>query len=550
MEAHVTIVGAGPVGLTMAMDLARRGVSVIVVESRAEDEPADAKCNTVAARTMEIFRRLGVADQVRAAGLADDFPTDVRFCTSVAGHEITRIPLPSRNERFGAGARSAEGYIDSHWATPEPMVRVSQLYLNPILYAHAKTFERVALLPETTFLRYEDHGGSVAATCQTASGKELEIRSRYFVGCDGATSPVRKQMGVRLLGDAEISRQRSSLVRCPAIKDLFPGKPAWMSWVINPRQAGVVVAIDGGELWLIHRSMSLERDFESVDRDQSIRDVLGVGDDFTWEVEGHQDWTGRRMVASRFRDGNVFLCGDAAHIWIPFAGYGMNAGIADCTNLSWMMAAVLQGQADEALLEAHERERHPITEQVSRLAMGKALEYMQKSQRRRIPKVLESDGFVGRMVRKRLGRQLYEINWPQFAPEGLNFGYYYDDSPVIHYDGESAPTYEMGSATPSTVPGCRLPHFWLDDEVSVYDRLGLGYTLLDFGGNGVGKSLAHAFESRRIPLDVLDLSERPAPYTHDLILARTDQHIAWRGDQLPDDLDGFVTQLAGSTHAS
>lgn len=543
METQVTVIGAGPVGLTLAMDLASRGVDVTVVESRSEDEPADAKCNTVAARTMEIFRRLGVADEVRAAGLADDFTTDVIYCTAIAGEELTRIRLPSRNERLGDDGRSAPGFLDSEWLTPEPVVRVSQFYLNPILYEHARTFDRIKLVPETAFVRYDDSGDGVTATCEKRSGETLTIRSRYLVGCDGASSSVRKQMGVRLLGDAEISKARSSLIRCPAIKDLFSGDPAWMSWVVNPRGSGTIVAIDGDELWLIHRIVSMNRDFESVDRDESIRNVLGVGEDFTWDVVHHQDWTARRMVAARFRDGNVFIAGDAAHIWIPFAGYGMNAGIADCTNLSWMMAAVLNGQAGERLLEAHERERHPITEQVSRLAMGKALEYMDRAQRRSIPKVLESKGFLGRLVRKRLGRQLYDINWPQFACEGLNFGYFYDDSPIVHYDGEQAPSYDMGHATPSTAPGCRLPHFWMEDGRSVYDLLGQGYTLLNLSGEEAGESLAQAFERTGLPLVTLDLPRRPENYAHDYVLARTDQHVAWRGDELPHDPDAFVAHL-------
>ena len=545
MDTQVTIVGAGPVGLTAAMDLARRGIDVTVVESRTDDEPADAKCNTVASRTMEVFRQLGIADAVRAAGLADDFPTDVIFTTAVSGEELTRIVLPSRAERFGPDGRSAPGYIDSHWQTPEPVVRISQLYLNPILLEHARTFGRITIVPETTVLRYDDAADEVTVHCENRSGAARTITSRYLIGCDGGTSGIRKQMGVQLLGDAELSRSRSSLVRCPAIKDLFPGKPAWMSWVVNPRQTGTVVAIDGDELWLVHRTMGLNRSYESVDLDQSMRDVLGVDDSFQWEVVHHQDWTARRLVAGRFRSDNVFICGDAAHIWIPFAGYGMNAGIADCTNLTWMMAAVLNGEADQQLLAAHERERHPITEQVSQLAMGKALEYMDKAQNRRIPKVLESRNFIGRMVRRRLGRQLYDINWPQFGCEGLNFGYYYDDSPVICYDDSTAPGYDMGHAEPSTVPGCRLPHFWMPDGTSLYDRLGMAYTMLNFSGAPVDASFVDAFIGAGLPLDVLDVAERPVRYQHRFVLGRTDQHVVWRGDELPDDLETFTRRLVG-----
>ena len=557
MDTQVTVIGAGPVGLTLAMDLAQRGIDVVVVESRSEDDPADAKCNTVAARTMEVFRQLGVADAVRAAGLSDDFPTDVLYCTSVAGEEIARIIQPSRNERLARGTRSAPGYLDSHWPTPEPVVRVSQLYLNPILFRHARTFERITLLPDTKFLShedasYEDVGGRVVATCQSKAGESVTINSRYLIGCDGGSSSVRSQLGIRLVGDAEISRARTSLVRSGAIKDLFPGKPAWMAWALNPRTTGTVVAIDGEELWLIHRTFSTSREFESVDRDQSIRDVLGVGQDFTWEVVHHQDWTARRLIAERFRVDNVFLCGDAAHIWIPFAGYGMNAGIADGMNLSWLLAAVLNGQADERILEAHEQERHPITEQVSKLAMGKALEYMERAQQRAIPKMIEKRHLIGRILRNRIGKQLYDINAPQFACEGLNFGYYYDDSPIIQYDGSPAPSYEMGSHTPSSVPGCRMPHFWIDDDTSLYDALGNGYTLVSFDAAIAPDAFVEAARRRGFPLDVLNC-EVPGHsewLQTKLILVRPDRHVAWRGDALPDDLDLLLDRLSGKFNSS
>ncbi len=268
-------------------------------------------------------------------------------------------------------------------------------------------------------------------SAQSRAGDPVSIDANYLIGCDGGNSAVRKQMGVALLGDAEIARMRTTFVRCPELINLFPGKPAWMTWVFNPRIAGTVVAIDGEALWLIHRTVPRSMDsYEALDFDRSVRDVLGVNEGFGWERISHQDWTGRRLVAANFRQGNVFLAGDAAQLWIPFAGYGMNAGIADGANLAWMLAAVLNGHADENLLAAHEAERHPITEQVSRLAMGKALEYMESASRRSIPPALEGNGLLGRLLRKRVGRKLIKINAPQFACEGLNFGYYYDQSPA------------------------------------------------------------------------------------------------------------------------
>jgi hypothetical protein len=124
-DAPIAIAGAGPVGSCLAIEAALRGIDVVIVEPRAADEPPSAKCNTVAARTMETFRRFGIAEKVRAAGLPDDYPTDVIYTSSVAGPEIVRIAQPSRAERH------LQGYPDSHWATPEPVVRISQIFLEP-----------------------------------------------------------------------------------------------------------------------------------------------------------------------------------------------------------------------------------------------------------------------------------------------------------------------------------------------------------------------------------------------------------------------------------
>lgn len=536
IETQVVVIGAGPVGLTIAIDLAQRGIEVCVLEQGQEAQAGDAKCNTVSARTMEVFRRLGIADQVRAAGLPDDYPTDAVFTSGFDGQEFTRIRLPSRNERFASDGRSAEGFLDSDWRTPEPVVRVSQYFLNPVLYQYAKRFPEITLMPGIVFRRYGTLEGGVRVFAESADGSQrIEVEGDFLIGCDGGRSAVRKQMGVQFLGDGQLGRTRSSLVRSPEIRTLYKGRPAWMNWIANSKVSGVCIAIDGEELWLLHRNVPrMASDFEDLDRDQSIRDLLGVGADFDWEVLQHVDWTARRLVASRFRQGNVFVAGDAAHIWIPMAGYGMNAGVADGMNLSWLMAAVLEGHAPPAILDAHELERHPITEQVSRLAMGKALELAgQYAAKERIASVREH------------GRRLFEINAPQFVCEGLNFGYYYDNSPLIVYDGETAPGYDMGSATPSTVPGCRLPHFWVDGNVSIYDLLDPYYSLLRFNGNRMDGSFEAAFAASNLPLAIIDAEVNEPCFQHDYLLVRCDQHVCWRGSRLPDDMSRIIATLTG-----
>src|SRR5690349_19426601 len=169
-----------------------------------------------------------------------------------------------------------------------------------------------------------------------------------------------------------ISRTQSTYIPAPSLIRRMQAEPAWSTQSLNPRRSANMFAVDGRETWLIHNYLRPEETFESVDRDRCIRLILGVEPGFDYQVLTQEDWIGRRMIADRFRDRRIFICGDAAHIWVPFAGYGMNAGIADAMNLSWMLAGVLQGWADSAILDAHEAERWPITEQVSHYAMNTA----------------------------------------------------------------------------------------------------------------------------------------------------------------------------------
>jgi len=543
LEADVLVVGAGPVGLTLAMDLSARGVRVAIAETRRYAEPPNVKCNHVSARSMERFRLLGVAQKLRDAGLPADYPNDVVFRTSVCGTELTRIPIPGRAERY----TSREG-PDTWWPTPEPPHRINQTFLEPILLEHTATLPGVTLLNRTLIASFHQEAGSVQAQATDLdSGQQRRIRARYLVGCDGGSSMVRKTMGARLEGTPVIQRVQSTCIRAPGLRARIPGKPAWSYYSVNPRRCGTVFAIDGVDTWLVHNHLNPdEPEFDSIDRDWSIRQILGVGDDFDYEVVSKEDWVGRRLVADRFRDRNVFIAGDAAHLWVPYAGYGMNAGIADALNLSWLLAARIQGWADEGILDAYEAERQPITLQVSHFAMEHAAKMIKA--RRAVPPNIEAEDDAGRLARQEIGREAYELNVQQFCCAGLNFGYYYEASPIIVPDDEAPPAYTMGGFTPSTVPGCRAPHVWLPDGRSLYDAFGPGYTLLQLDGTVDTGPLVAAAQGRGVPLTVLDLSDLSLPeaYRHPLVLCRQDQHVAWRGDRLPDDPVALVDLLRGA----
>jgi 2-polyprenyl-6-methoxyphenol hydroxylase-like FAD-dependent oxidoreductase len=539
----VLVVGAGPVGLTLGLDLARRGINVTIIEQRGKGEPPDPKCNHVAARSMEIFRRLGVAAKLRNAGLPEDYPHSVAYRTSFTGREFGRIHIPCRRDRF-----TDRTGVDSDWPTPELPHRINQLMLEPILFDHVAATPRVKIVNRVAIESFAQHEDRITAVARDLdSGEVHHYSASYLVGCDGARSTVRRGLGIKLEGDAEFLRVQATFIRAPELIALQQHERSWMTNTSNPKWTGNVIAIDGRERWMIFNILrSDQTDFDAVDRDGSIRSILGVGPDFTYEVISNQDWIGRRLIAERFRDRRVFLAGDAAHIWAPFAGYGMNAGLADATNLSWLIAAHLNGWAPAAILDAYEAERWPITEQISHLAMSQA---EQETQRRSVvPDALLDEGPEGDRVRAEAGRIAREINVKQFAAAGLNFGYYYDSSPLIAYDGGAHPSYTIGSFTSSTVPGCRVPHLWLDDGRSLYDAFGPEYTLLRFDPSADVVPLTIAAQQRGFPLTVLDVVSKDAAalYATKLVLARPDQHVAWRGDDLPVDLLSLIDHMRGA----
>lgn len=543
LETDVAIVGGGPVGLTLAMDLAGRGVRVTVIEQREPGEPPSVKCNHVAARSMELFRRLGVSRALREAGLPADYPNDIAYRTTMTGRELSRIPIPCRRDRY-----TATGGPDTWWPTPEPPHRINQIFLEPILFAHARMVPGITILNR---VRFEDltqgDDGVTARTLRLDSGQGLSVTARYLVGCDGGRSEVRRAIGVRLVGDPVVQRAQSTYIHAPRLLPLISGEPAWGNVSLNPRRSGTVYAVDGRETWLIHNYLrDNEADFDAVDRESAIRAILGVGPEFAYEIISKEDWFGRRLVANRLRDRRVFLCGDAAHIWVPYGGYGMNAGLADAADLGWLLTARLNGWGAEGILAAYERERLPITEQVSYFAMDHA--HAMAKQRRAVPPEIEEESPAGEAARAAVGRAAYDLNVQQYCAAGLNFGYYYDQSPIIAYDGAPHPPYSMGDFTPSTVPGCRTPHLWLSGGRSLYDALGPEYTLLRLDPAVAVDALLAAAADRGVPLQLLDVVSDEAATVYDvrLVLSRPDQHVAWRGDAQPADPLALIDRVRGA----
>jgi 2-polyprenyl-6-methoxyphenol hydroxylase-like FAD-dependent oxidoreductase len=541
-ECDVLIVGAGPVGLTLAIDLAWRGINVTVAETRARAAPPEPKCNHVAARTMETFRRLGIAGKVREAGLPADYPHDISYRTSFTGAELTRIRIPCRRDRF----TMTDG-PDCNWPTPEPPHRINQIFLEPILFEHAASQPRIRIVNRVSVEDVTIGDASADVSLRDLDTDQVRrLNCRFLIGCDGARSVVRKAIGAELSGDAIIQRVQSTYIRAPGLIDRQQHANAWGTGAINPRRSGMVYAIDGSERWLVHNYMKPgETEFEAVDRDACLRTILGVGSDFNYEIISREDWYGRRLIANKFRDRCAFIAGDAAHIWVPYAGFGMNAGIADAMNLSWLLAAHLNGWAPLSILDAYEAERWPITSQVSKFAMSHAEAEIRR--RGAVPENIEDAGPEGEAARAEVGRLAYEINVQQYACAGLNFGTYYDRSPIIAYDGAEHPAYTMDSYTPSTVPGCRTPHLWREDGGSLYDAMGPEFTLLRADAAIDVTAFERAARNRKVPLRVLDVAPSAALPFSRLVLSRPDQHVAWRGASLPSDPLALIDHVRGVT---
>jgi 2-polyprenyl-6-methoxyphenol hydroxylase-like FAD-dependent oxidoreductase len=544
----VLIVGGGPVGLTLAMDLAWRGIDVMVAERRPSDDPPDVKCGQIGARSMEIFRRLGLADKLRGIGLPADYPNDIVSATSVTGVEFSRIPIPARGER---GTPAAAG-PDTAWPTPEHTHRCNQKFFQPVLLAHAAEQARIRILHRTEITDLaQGEQGVTASVVDLDGGTRSTIECDYLVGCDGASSLVRKSIGSEFVGVPVLQYAQSFHVRAPQLRSLLPGKPAWLYFSLNSRRCGGTMAVDGRETWNIQNySYPGETGLDHLDRDWVIRSILGVEADFEYELLSCEDWTARRLVASRFRDRRVFICGDAAHVWMPLGGFGMSAGIADAANLAWKLAGVLHGWATPEILDAYEAERQPITDQASRIISD--IGYQRMMQRNELSPEIERLDAIGEAARAAAGQIAYALDVEQQCCGGLNFGYFYGQSPIIAYDGEEAPSYTMGTFTSSTVPGCRAPHVWLEGRRSLYDAMGPDYTLLRLDPTAPVGGIVAAAAQRGLPLEVLDVrsDEASQHYRHRLVLVRPDQHVAWRGDEEPADSLGLVDLVRGAARAA
>jgi 2-polyprenyl-6-methoxyphenol hydroxylase-like FAD-dependent oxidoreductase len=540
----VLISGGGPVGLVLAIELAGRGVRSILVNT----EPTTAvhpQGNTHNARTMEHYRRLGIADRVRAVGLPQDLTTDVIYLTRFTGHEFARIPMPSSTEKKRRIAAR-----DMSFLTPEPIHRSSQFYVETELFAYAETLPEIGLRFGWELIAFDLQDDGVLSTIRNAETGETEtIASRWLAGCDGAQGYTRRALEIPYRGEGGdevaffIGRMLSVYIDAPGIYDVMKVDRVWQYWTVNGDGRMCIVTLDAKGKFVVLTRYPESGEPDEADIIRDIRNAMGAEIDI--EIISVREWTaGNALVADRYGDDRVMLAGDAVHLFTPTGGFGMNTGIEDAVNLGWKFAAVHHGFAPEAVLSTYETERRPIgirnTQSSRKLASDVATI--------EVPEALEQDTEEGVRARAELGRHLSGFT-EEFASLGIQLGARYDASPLIVADGTNPPPDSAVDYVPSACPGGRAPHVWLDDGASIHDRFGKWFSLLKFGMADTNTaSFGAAASAQNVPLDIIDISEQAARdlYQCGFALIRPDHHVAWRGDALPADAAALIRQVSGN----
>ena len=532
----IAIIGGGPAGLMLAIELGCRGVDCTVLEEDigAPDFP---KANATSSRTMEHYRRRGFASQIRQLGLTEDHPQDVVYCTTLAGRELTRFSIPSRKQAL---ERTFFGdYGEGSWPTPELPHRGQQMLMEPVLRAELAKYPSVKLMLgwQAQSIKVNDHEVSITAT-SASSRQSLQLTGRYVVGCDGPRSLVRKTCGIRYSGQSDETREffggqmLSVYFSSHALYGVLGKKRAWQYWAVNAVQRGLLIAIDGVNQFLFCLQLAPDQTVETVDFKSAM--FAAIGSTFIFDLIAVAPWhAGFTLVADQLAQGRAFIAGDAAHLFTPTGGMGYNTSVDDAVNLGWKLAAVVQGWAGEKLLESYEAERKPIAHRNTAFARAMA----DSIGSIKVPIGLEDDGAVADLARLQLGAALHRHVHSEFNIPGLQLGLRYEGSPVVARE-ESPPTDDQPNLyLPSARPGSRAPHIWLDG-VAIFDLFGRDYTLLCFGANGslelraYAAAWQHSARSMGIPLDIVecDSIEAHQLYGADYVLVRPDHHVAWRGN--------------------
>lgn len=529
---RVVVVGAGPVGLSLAIELGWRGVPVTVVDQGDGRVPFPAG-EAIFSRTMEHLRRWGCAQRARAQAAPPlDYPHRIIFTTAVTGHLLAEFDYGVTNQSPGEyGA-----------LTPEGPAFLSKFSFVPELQRTARAQPGVDIRFGARLESVDQDADGVRALVRdVATGAEETLDCAYLVACDGGRSGVRRALGIEFEGAFAQGHNVAVHFRAPDLIGLLrarTGGPAAQIQTLSSARRPYITVVNGLDEWRLS---------VSVEHEPTPEDIVGwvheaVGAPIEVEILTAQPWSGHRVVARSYREGRVYLAGDAAHLLWPKGGFGANTGIGDAVDLGWKIAATLQGWGGPGLLESYEAERRPIA---VRNVSEASSNWASDSQLVPDPALHRSDE-VGERARAEIGHLIRRLRGREFRSIGVQLGYRYVGSPICVPDGSPEPSDEPDEYVPSTWPGCRAPHAWLSDGSSTLDWFGRGFVLVTLGQVEDAPLLAAAARIG-LPMTVLQLTD-PATarlYERALVLVRPDGHVAWRGDAPPTDPGAVLDHVRG-----
>jgi 2-polyprenyl-6-methoxyphenol hydroxylase-like FAD-dependent oxidoreductase len=529
----VLIVGGGPVGLALAGDLGWRGIGCVLIE-QSDGAIYQPRMDLVGIRTMEFCRRWGLVGAVERSPYPRDYAQDNIYLTSLTGYELGRERFPG----IGQAAPPPE--------SPQRRERCPQNMFDPILREFAASQKNVALRYRTRLVSFSQDSDRVTAVVEHGdTGAREEIAAKFIVGCDGARSLVRETLGIRMRGNPVLTYTTNVVFRCPHLLSLHDKGKAYRHIFIGPEGTwSTLVAINGRDEWRFSIIGSSEqREYSREEIAAVIRRAVGC--DFDFEILSVLPWVRRELVAERFRHGRGFIAGDAAHVMSPTGGFGMNTGIGDAVDLSWKLAATIEGWGGDALLDSYSSERQPIAVRNVAEASGNLRRMLAVDRR---PDLLD-DTPQGAATREKVGHDFCETMRREWFTLGVHLGYRYEGSPICWPDGSTPPVDDPKHYVPSAGPGHRAPHAWLADGRSTLDLFGRNFVLLGFDADAnEADSLLQAAQRRKVPIRFVAIADAhiAALYRRLFVLVRPDGHVAWRDDCLPADPLWLIDVVRGA----